>query len=176
MGRLEVEVKVRVHGDPHDVGVKLRSIGFNKVAEEQQVDIYFSHPCYDLASRDEALRLRIVGGKAILCFKGPRLPGPLKSRKEIEVEVSNAEECLELLSSLGFKELAKVIKRRRIFERRGVKVCVDSVEGLGHFLEVEADNPEDVLEVLKVLGYDVSDVVRETYLEMILSSKKSSNS
>lgn len=175
MDSLEVEVKLRVRGGSENLAKLLSSLGYTAVSDEVQRDTYFSHPCYDFSKRDEALRLRVSNGRAVLCYKGPRQPSRVKKRLEIEVVVSDVLSIAKMLEALGFKELACVEKRRRVFKKENTTVALDEVKGLGLFIEIEAPSEDAVLEAMRELGFSEKDVVNETYLELVLKSRKPSN-
>lgn len=175
MDSLEVEVKLRARRGLENLARLLGSLGYSAISDETQRDIYFSHPCYDFSRRDEALRLRVSNGRTVLCYKGPRQPSKVKKRLEIEVVVSDALSTARILKALGFKELACIEKRRRIFKRANVTVALDEVKGLGLFVEIEAPSESAVLEAMRELGFSEKDIVKETYLELALKSGKSSN-
>jgi|UniRef100_A0A7C3SNL2 adenylyl cyclase CyaB, putative len=165
----EVELKYRC-AEPEEVLRRLESLGARHVGDYHQEDIYFQHPCRDFASSDEALRVRISEEGVELTYKGPRgqLPGG-KSREELIVPVGNLECLLELLKRLGFQEIARVRKRRRVFLVEGAEVSLDYVEGLGAFVELEdkgagTENLRKIAETLRLGGSPLE----ETYLEMLL--------
>src|SRR5262245_43862480 len=86
----------------------------------QQSDQYFAHPCRDFAKTDEALRIRTVGDKSFVTYKGPKLDTTTKTRREIELPLhlhdGDGSRFAELLAALGFTPVAKVRKTRRKFE------------------------------------------------------------
>lgn len=136
---IEVEVKVRASESLEHIfsKVKKRAEFVNVL---QQRDIYFEHPCRNFSVTDEALRLRLCeGGDAVLTYKGPRLSELSKTRREVEVGVKGFSELLKILQHLGFRPLAEVKKRRHVFKLGDVKLFVDDVEGLGVFVEFEAN-------------------------------------
>ncbi|RLF00118.1 MAG: class IV adenylate cyclase [Thermoprotei archaeon] len=168
---MEVEVKARA--PLGRVRSRLRELGARLLRVEEQEDVYFSHPCRDFSRTDEALRLRLAGGGAELTYKGPRGAGPVKSRLEVTARVVDAERLVEILELLGFREVARIRKRREIYELRGVEVALDQVEGLGEFIELESRgaSPSELLELARKLG--ATELVSETYLEMILRKRGS---
>ena len=170
---IEVEAKFRV-GDVAAVEARLAELGARLVAEVVEVDAYFNHPCRDFAASDEALRVRRVGESVSLTYKGPRV-GPGKTRREVSVTVDGDVEGL--LAALGFREVARVVKRRRYYSLGDVTVALDWVEGLGVFVEVEVSVGDEslveegfrrVMDVALRLGLDPSAMERRTYLEMVL--------
>ncbi|MDD2338918.1 MAG: class IV adenylate cyclase [Methanosarcina sp.] len=171
---IEIEVKVRVdHSKARSI---IKNIGAVKRGVESQFDIYFAAPYRDFAKTDEALRIRSLDGQAVLTYKGPKLDGISKSRKEFETPVEEAA-TIKILRALGFSEAGVVRKQREIFSAGEITICLDLVEGLGEFLEVEivAENEKDLeksraklFELLKQFRAGEKDSIRTSYLEMIL--------
>lgn len=170
---IENEVKVKV---TEEIEKRLREL-FEFIGEEVHEDIYFNAPDRDFRKSDEALRLRKAGEKIFLTYKGAKKGSRVKSRNEIQVEVSDFERARELLKSLGYSEFIRIRKRRKIFRRDDVTVCLDDVESLGSFLEVEVlgDDVEraerKIEEVLKELGLSERERITESYLELLLKLK-----
>ncbi len=167
---LEVEVKVRVN--LRQIKEKLEELKATFVKEVQQEDTYFKHPCWNFKDRDEALRVREEENIFFLTFKGPRLTKKFKVRKEIQLQVES--KIFELLKELGFSELRKVRKRRRFYQWKNLKVCLDKVEELGDFLEIEGKSWEDsslIRELIKKLHIKEESFLTASYLELLLKRK-----
>ncbi len=167
---MEVEIKARIE-NPDEIRRTLKSMGARFEGKVRQKDIYFNHPCRDFASTDEALRIRISGDVRIT-YKGPKVDSETKSREEIEFGVESAEKAMDMLKRLGFVEAGIVEKVRETYSLNGVEISIDSVVGLGHFieLEIQGENTEENRERLFSLGKELGlrDYIRESYLEMIL--------
>ena len=141
---LEVEVKYRLP-DPTAIETRLRAWGAVSVADHNEADHYLNAPDRDFARTDEALRLRRIGADNYLTYKGPRKDSTSKTRPEIEIPCppgdAAAEAFLKLFGHLGYRPTAVVRKRRRIYEwtREGftVHACLDDVDGVGRFIELE---------------------------------------
>ncbi len=114
----EVEQKHRV-ADIAALIASLTKRGAQLGEPMEQSDQYFAHPCRDFANTDEALRIRTVGGKSVVTYKGPKLDTTTKTRREIELsldpEDAGGAEFHELLAALGFTPVAVVRKQRRTF-------------------------------------------------------------
>jgi adenylate cyclase class 2 len=148
-------------------------------------DHYFNAPDRDFARTDEALRLRRVGSRSWVTYKGPKKDAQAKVRTEIEVPLGDgdgpAEDYLRLLIHLGYRPVAIVLKHRRSyhFQRDGfdLEVCLDEVEEVGRFAEVEILAPEDQLTRAQVVLERVANdlglgaATRQSYLEMLLGKK-----
>ena len=170
---IEIEVKVRVdHSKARSI---IKNIGAVKRGVESQFDIYFAAPYRDFAKTDEALRIRSLDGQAVLTYKGPKLDDISKLGR-IRNSCEEAA-TIKILRALGFSEAGVVRKQREIFSAGEITICLDLVEGLGEFLEVEivAENEKDLeisraklFELLKQFGAGEKDSIRTSYLEMIL--------
>src|SRR5690349_3622431 len=114
----EVEQKHRVT-DEAELVARLQERGIHLEKPIEQSDQYFAHPCRDFAATDEALRIRIVGDKSFVTYKGPKLDTTTKTRHEIELALDPADRAgsqfASLLAFLGFTPVALVRKRRRTF-------------------------------------------------------------
>lgn len=169
-----IELEVKVKAELKAVEKRLIEEGAHFVNEERQIDTYYNAPDRDFAQTDEALRLRSVGRKNMLTYKGPRFDTASKSRKEVTLSVTR-KPTEELLSSLGFSKFGQVTKRRRTYRLGDISVSLDDVENLGTFMEIEAVAEEKdfelqekrVLELLEKLGFSEGDIIRDSYLELI---------
>ncbi|WP_440947019.1 class IV adenylate cyclase [Methanosarcina sp. T3] len=175
-----IEVEVKVRADHSKIRPLLEKIGANKIGVEEQSDTYFAAPYRDFAKTDEALRIRSLGGKAVLTYKGPKLDKVSKTREELETPVDEAITA-KIFRALDFSEAGAVRKKREIFRAGEITVCLDAVEGLGEFLEVEIDveeekylesSREQLFKFLAQFGVDERDSIRTSYLEMVLKKKK----
>ena len=171
-----IEVEVKVRADHSQVRSVLQKLGAIKIGIENQSDSYFAAPHRDFVKTDEALRIRSLDGKAVLTYKGPKLDKVSKTREELETPVDEATTA-KILRALGFSEAGMVRKKREVFRAGEITVCLDAVEGLGEFLEVEivAEDGKDLetsrgklFELLKQFGAGEKDSIRTSYLEMVL--------
>jgi len=181
---IEVEVKFKAFDGIEE---KLKSAGFELVGEKLEEDVYFNSPVRDFRQTDEALRVRREYGEtenARLTYKGKKLDSITKTREEITVDVSDSEAMKLILQKLGFKAVATVRKRRKIYRLGDVIACVDEVDNLGKFVELEIDVEdamdagretglekarEKIAELAKSLGLgSLEESITSSYLEMLL--------
>ncbi len=154
---------------------RLRGLGARHVEDLEQADVYFSHPSRDFGLTDEALRLRRENGRSRMTYKGPKLDPETKMREEIELEVQDLELMSNLLKRVGFQPFLTVTKRRTVYEVGSVHVCLDRVEGLGGYVELEyqgADLEEGkalVMGLKKELGLTGNE--RRSYLELLVEKR-----
>ena len=154
--------------------------GCRFVREVAQADTYFGHPCRDFKTTDEALRIRETAGTAVLTYKGPRLDGAVKARREIELGVAEGDvpACKALLESLGFRPVATVRKIRQIFaldEPSGLIVALDDVDGLGAYVELEITGGKSEADLARArllqqaAAWGLTDPEPRSYLELLLA-------
>ena len=90
--------------------------------------------------------------------------------------------CLKAFSSIWiFLTVASVMKTRKYLKCGRFTACLDQVEGLGDFLELEviAEQESERKEILSkmedllaILGYHMSDTVQTSYLSMLQKKYK----
>ena len=182
----EVEVKYRSVDHDRLRGLLVESGAREARAVEQQ-DIYLHHPARDFAQTHEALRLRRIGAENRVTYKGPRFPGPTKTREEIEISFDAGEasfrDLARLFENLGFRPVATVRKRRSTFHLsrppHEIEISLDRADGLGDFAEIEAIASDDaalpsaqaaVLALAAQLGLD--QVEPRSYLRMVLEARQ----
>jgi adenylate cyclase, class 2 len=181
---LEIEQKF-AGVDFTDLERRLAALGARPGEAQEEADQYLNGPDRDFAVTGEAFRLRRVGTAGRLTYKGPKLPDAVKVRVELEVPLAigdgPADDCLTLLRHLGYRPVAIVRKRRRpYFLALGgfeLTVCLDDVEGVGRYAEVEVLAPEDrlaaasaaVTELAAELG--LTRVEKRSYLSLLLAAQ-----
>lgn len=177
---IEVEIKIRV--DLEDAGQRLINNGFERDEHIRESDTYYDNAAGDIRNKDTALRLRTVehpdsgSSGSYLTFKGNRFDNVSMTRPEYESFVEQPEEIRLILGSLGYEPVRPaVVKERIIYVKGNVSACLDRVEGLGDFLELEiisdAETKDAALvrlwEELEILGYDRNDTTVLSYLAML---------
>lgn len=179
--RYEVEQKHCVT-DEAALVARLRELGGHLAKPIEQSDQYLAHPCRDFAKTDEALRIRVVGDKSFVTYKGPKLDKTTKTRREIELPLDPADhdgsQFALLLEAMGFTPVAVVRKRRRTFRitasEQEVEGALDDVDGLGCFVELELQADDENLETAKqtianlAADLNLGRSERRSYLEMLL--------
>ena len=177
----EVEVKVRAeHGQVRD---RLRGLDAEHLGEVVQVDTYYDHPTRSFAETDEALRVRrernpsdhADDDRAILTYKGPLVDDRSKTRAEVETWIGDGDAVGDILAAIDFETAVTVRKHRDRYALDGYTISIDRVDGLGPFVEVEAEADEDeiadrrngALDMLSRLGVDPDEQLRTSYLELL---------
>lgn len=129
---------------------RLKSLDAELVGTSRQADRYFNHPSRDFLAGDvvsEWLRLRHddpgTGGPADVThsfnFKQwlPLGDPDASHADEFETVIGDPGPMTEALHRLGFTDMVTVAKARERWEFGGVEISVDTVGGLGSFIEFE---------------------------------------
>lgn len=183
----EVEVKIAADHDRVLGKIQELSDGDNvrafRLWELDEEDTYYDTPDKELAANNEVLRLRKKHDETAsseLGYKGPNERTTSNARKEVETRIEHEESMKNVLESLGYVKQDVVEKHRARYRVEDCLVMVDTVEGLGDFVEVEhhpdtmydeaesVDEAEQsVFDVAKLLGLDPTDSISSSYRELL---------
>ncbi|MDY0167717.1 MAG: class IV adenylate cyclase [Thermoguttaceae bacterium] len=180
--KYEVEQKFPVEGFGA-VRTRLEALHARFSAGHEETDVYFNHPQRDFRETDEALRIRRRGQSNRVTYKGPKIDSTTKTRRELELDLPEGEETaagwVELLETLGFRQVGRVHKRRRKFrvdwQDRTIEGTLDEIDGLGEFVELELVVEEgEIDDARKAIGglaaeLGLSTSERRSYLQLLLS-------
>ncbi|MDY3552628.1 class IV adenylate cyclase [Gemmata sp. JC717] len=183
---LEVEVKYR-NADRTAAVATLLEWGATLAQDRTDLDLYFQAPDRDLKASDEAFRLRRIGPKNCLTYKGPRRDTETKTRPEIEVPLGDgdtaAADMQRLLVALGYAPVTTVKKKRRVYQfaRDGfdLEACFDTVDGVGAFVELEILADEAQYDAAKTVllaaaaELGLTEQEPRSYLSMVLQAQGS---
>ena len=133
----EVEVKAKLK-DKAGLILGLEKLGIKLNDVITQTDTIFAPQSIGSLPADQGvpiLRIRKQNEKFILTQK-IRLTNGL-DKSESETEISNPEAAREIILTAGYKEMESFTKKRQKGKYKNWEICVDEIEGLGNFVEVE---------------------------------------
>lgn len=165
---LETEIKIRIPS-VHAVRRHLRDLGFRihkrRVFES---NVILDTPARDIGLSGQLIRIRRVGVKSIVTYKGRSRDGRHKSREEIETHVGDPEALEKIFASLGLQPTFRYEKIRTEYERSGHPgiVTVDETP-VGDFLEIEGAS-KWIDATARQLGFTRSDYITSSYVELYL--------
>lgn len=166
----EIEVKAKL----------IDTVGFLKATEK--LGIHFT----DAVTQDDTtyesklsytdpawsiFRIRKQAGNKILTMKH-KASSRSRDNYEYETIVADEGQIIKMLERLGYTHGVFISKHRRNAQYNGLELCLDVIDGLGTFVEVEqlADDKADVdliqaelWSLLKKLGISDSDRVHKGY-------------
>ena len=146
----EIEVKAKVHDlnellkRASELGIKLS----NPIIQQDQTyapTVSHDDPNWNI------FRIRKQGGRIILTMKYRASTRP-RDNYELETDISNEADIIQILNRLGYSPGVCINKTRRIASYKDMEICIDKVEALGTYIEVEKMT-EDNVDVDKVQDY-----------------------
>jgi len=173
----EIEIKVRVK-DVNELISKLQTAGLELSQPVVQHDDVFSRG--DKVGSNGSVFIRVRretrNGKATNSFTLKRMVDGHGDKIEFETEITNPNAMLGAIYELGLEPYVTVKKSRRTAKADDYEICLDDVEGLGSFIEIEkivdnSANHEEVMNELwqfaEKLGLSWSDCIDSGYDVML---------
>ncbi len=155
---IEVEIRAGVNSFD-EIKKELEKIKACYFKSVHQIDKIFGHPMF-LDSKNMIIeggivpRIRSVNNKCSLEFKEiRRMSGGI----ELKSDIDNIQEGVDFLKKLGFSEAFTIDKYREFYKYKDFTICLDKVDKLGCFIEIE--------KMIKSAGEEKS--VREKCVEVL---------
>ena len=124
----EVELKVHLKNENlKNLRKKIVKLGFNYQGSSNELDIYFTSLHKDYLQSRECLRIRQKGNYKEITYKGSTTESMKEKRQfwksEINIPInSSVKEASDFLSNIGFREVARVSKKREKFSRVALRL------------------------------------------------------
>ena len=136
----EIEIQVQIQRSNKLISFLEKNGKF--VGQQHQVDTYFTPAYRDFTGVRpilEWLRLRKSGKKYSINYKNWHLEKDGRSHfcDEYESEISDLKQLKNIFRALNMKKLVTVEKTRKIWVYEDYEIAVDSIDGLGDFVEIE---------------------------------------
>jgi adenylate cyclase class 2 len=166
---IEVEAKVQVVSF-HEVRHRLAALKADRLGVILERNDLYDMPGRELTERGCRLRLRTVRrgrGAPVLTFKGPKLGGRFKTRRELEIGVSDKAVAHRLLEAMGYRPYFSYEKRRESWQLGGWRIELDQLPLLGRFVEVETEDVRGVEQALAALRLDGLKVITRGYASLL---------
>ena len=148
----EVEVKAKVDNLDalKEKLVQMGCVFSEPLVQKDKIYLHKSMKFSDMGRGKVILRIRRSDDKATLNLK-KQLENELDNIEE-ELVIDNAEAGTRILKYLDFDEVVRVSKRRTKGKLNDLKICLDDVDELGTFIEVEKmTEDEDSLKIQEEL-------------------------
>lgn len=166
---LEREIKLRFDS-ADEARERILALGATPLLGRRlQEDCLFDTDDERLRIERSTLRVRSEGGKALLTFKGPVLPGVIKIREEYETVVADGSVLQTILEQLGLHIWFRYEKYREEFTADDVVIAVDETP-VGVFVEIEGGE-EAIHDVARGLGRAPADYITDSYRFLFLKHR-----
>ena len=169
---VEIEAKFRV-ASHEPVRERLRTLGATFLGRVMEWNRIMDRPDGSLRRAGCGLRVRAVRDEAgnekpaTLTFKGPRKAGPLKSREELEVQISCPDTAATILKMLGFADVLSYQKRRESWSLGPCRVELDEPPHIGLFVEIEGPSETAIRSAQVDLGLDGAEHTPNSYVGLL---------
>ena len=170
---MKTEYEIRIlEIDKEKMIKKLEELGAKRKGEFNQ-----KRYVYDLKPADENkwIRLRTNGKDTTLTYKSVE-EDTLDGTKEIEIKVDNFNLANEFLNKLGFIARNYQENNRIQYVLDDVEIDIDTWPKIPTYLEIEGGSEEEVMNIVKLLGFNESDVtakdVENIYLDYGIDLKE----
>jgi len=170
---IELEAKIKV--DSHDaVRARLVERGADRLGCVLETNHIFDDAEGTLLAGDRGLRIRTCHRQQgqspppTMTYKGPRQPGPLKQREEIQITLDDPDKGRGLLEALGFVEVLCFEKRRESWRLHPCRVELDELPYLGRYVEIEGPSEQEVRRAWESLGLGGPTPIRDSYVHLLV--------
>lgn len=162
----EVEVKIKV-ADYNYILVELKKLGCvvnDPISQEDRIYLPNGIDFTEITTDTNVLRIRKENDKFLLTLKRNSQEALVKIEEETHIE--DPIRMHEILTYMGYYKAADVKKQRIKCKYKDMEICLDEVEGLGKYIEVEevtSGDPikaqEEMLSFLRKIGVNVEEQV-----------------
>jgi len=166
-----VNIEIKARSNSHDqIREYLKSKNADFKGVDHQIDTYFAVP---------SGRLKLRRGNvenSLIFYNRDNQSGPKQS--DVSFSRVDADSNIKEVLSMAFGVLVEVDKKREIYFIDNVKIHIDTVEGLGTFMEIEAIDYDGTIGTdklqkqcdfyMKELRVQEKDLLTSSYSDMLL--------
>jgi adenylate cyclase class 2 len=150
--KTEIEVKI-LEINVQNIISKLNQIGAIRIVDKnQRRNIYLFNP----PKENSWIRLRDTGESITLAIKEISNDG-IEGTQELEFNVDNFEIADQFLNKLGYSSVAYQENKRSSYKLGNVEIEIDSWPQIPPYLEIEGNTIKEVENVVKILGFKITD-------------------
>jgi adenylate cyclase class 2 len=167
--RFETEVKLRVPDADWGRQALKRLGALLGTPRHFEDNIFLDNEAGAVLAHGGLLRLRRVGEKGVLTFKGKKqVVEGMKRREEIEVACPDPETLERLFTALGYRTIFRYQKYREVYRFRDVEIVIDETP-IGTFLEIEGEI-KGIHAAASLLGYKAQDYIADSYASLFYAA------
>jgi len=148
-------------------------LGAKLVKQKRQIDKYFGEiNLFKKLGYSFLMRVRNEGDKKFLTYKGAesKIDGVWE---EYEFNIDNEIMAEAMLKAMGLEKIIEVKKNRVEYKLDDLTICLDTIEGLGCFIEIESQNDNDIdkdklKKIMDKLNIKENQIAHKGYVTMLL--------
>jgi adenylate cyclase, class 2 len=162
--KIEIEVKLRLPDKLGKIRRRLQALGFRMIKRRAlESNVLFDNSKRTLRKHGKLIRVRMIGGRRILTYKGPSEPGKYKKRPELEIDLPSGAAIEAIFTHMGYRPVFRYEKFRTEYANSSAagKVLLDETP-IGNFFEIEGA-PRWIDHTARLLGFSSSDYITRSY-------------
>ena len=169
MAHINIEIKARCQ-EAGRIRSKLQTLGADFIGTDRQTDTYFKVTRGRLKLREGIIENNLI------FYRRQDTSGPKQS--DVHLLATDNQPGLKELLEAALGILVTVQKKREIYFIDNVKFHLDTVDGLGSFVEIEAIDETGSIgndkllrqcrEYMELLDIKKSDLIEDAYSDMLL--------
>lgn len=182
----EVEAKAKIANE-NFVIKELKRLGCVFGAPIIQNDVIFAKSAVNFDKFQPnliTLRIReeksLKAARVLFTLKMPQKNEMDAIEKEIAIKEADKSRLIDIIKTLGYKEIIRVSKKRRKCRYKGYEICIDKVGDLGDFIEMEKLTQKggsekiqkEMMEFLRRLGVKDKDFIMRGYDTLMFVKQK----
>ena len=174
---MEIEIRAKID-NLKNIEQSIINLGAKLIKEKTQVDEYFGEiNLYQKIGYSFLMRVRDEGDKKFITYKGAQ------SKKdgvweEYEFQIDDAKKSIEMFKAMGLEEVIAVKKYRKEYMLDGFTICLDTIDDLGNFIEIESlddknINKSSLKSLMLRLNIKENQIIHKGYVTMLLLKNNS---
>ena len=175
---MEIEIRAEIGNDIKKIEQDIIDLGAKLKKQKEQVDKYFGEiSLFKKVGYSFLMRIRNEGDKKFLTYKGAesKIDGVWE---EYEFSVDDEKKAEAMLKAMGLEEIIVVKKNRTEYTLDNLTICLDTIDGLGNFIEIESQDNDDVEKerlhnLMEKLNIRKEQIIHKGYVTMLLIKNNS---
>ncbi|MDP2684835.1 MAG: class IV adenylate cyclase [bacterium] len=169
---MEIEIRAKIK-NIKNIERCIIGLGAKLVKQKRQIDKYFGEiNLFKKLGYSFLMRVRNEGDKKFLTYKGA------ESKKdgvweEYEFNIDNEIMAEAMLKAMGLEKIIEVNKNRIEYKIDNLTICLDTIENLGCFVEIESQDDNDIdkdklKKFMDKLNIKENQIMHKGYVTMLL--------
>lgn len=169
---MEIEIRAKIK-NIKNIEQCIVGLGAKLVKQKRQIDKYFGEiNLFKKLGYSFLMRVRNEGDKKFLTYKGAKLKKD-GVWEEYEFKIDNEITAEAMLKAMGLEKIIEVKKNRIEYKLNDLTICLDNIEGLGHFIEIESQDDNDINKdklknFIDKLDIKENQIIHKGYVTMLL--------
>lgn len=174
---MEIEIRAKIN-NLEKIEQNIIKLGAKLIKETKQVDEYFGEiNLYQKIGYSFLMRVRDEEDKKFMTYKGA------ESKKdgvweEYEFEIDDTKKSTDMFEAMGLEKIIVVNKYRKEYKFNDLTICLDAIDGLGDFIEIEFLNDKDfnknnLKKLMQKLNIKEDKIIHKGYVTMLLIKNNS---